>query len=122
MDEGATPIIAEPCSSRIARISACNSPEDRPRSKSSLQRKTRRRLLGILRMYADYTDGGQGPLGKVFYVCGRADIADAVKRAAWDAGLEEGQTLSFRTMGEVVEQTCEAARHQWGTSWSCGTA
>jgi hypothetical protein len=72
--------------------------------------RPRRRLLATLRMYADYTDGGQGPLGRVVYVCGRTDIADAVRRAACDAGLDEGRTLSVRTMDEVVAQARAATR------------
>lgn len=74
-----------------------------------LQRKTRRRLTGILRMYADYSDGAEALLGGVIYICGRADIADAVRRAGGDAGLDERRTLSVRTMDEIVGQARTAA-------------
>jgi hypothetical protein len=73
-----------------------------------LQRKTRARLIGILNMYAEHSDGDNAPLYGVLYVCDRADVADAVKRAAMDAGLH-APTLSFRALQEVVEQTRAAA-------------
>jgi hypothetical protein len=73
-----------------------------------LQRKTRRRLIGILSMYAEHSDGDNAPLYGVLYICGPADVADAVKRAAIDAGLH-APALSFRTLREVVEQTRAAA-------------
>ena len=74
-----------------------------------LQRKTRARLIGILSMYAEHSDGDDAPLYGVLYVCDRADVADAVRRAAIDAGLH-APALSFRTLEDVVEQTRAAAR------------
>jgi len=74
-----------------------------------LQRKTRARLTGILSMYAEHSDGDDAPLYGVLYVCDRADVADAVRRAAIDAGLQ-APALSFRTLQEVLEQTRAATR------------
>jgi len=74
-----------------------------------LQRKTRARLIGILSMYAEHTDGDDAPLYGVLYVCDRADVADAVRRAAIDAGLH-APALSFRTLQEVLEQVRAATR------------
>ena len=74
-----------------------------------LQRKTRARLTGILSMYAEHSDTDDAPLYGVLYVCDRADVADAVRRAAIDAGLH-APTLSFRTLQDVVEQTRAATR------------
>ena len=74
-----------------------------------VQRKPRARLLAVLRMYADSIDEDDDPLAGLLYVCDRADIADTVRRAAWDAGLAEGSTLSVRTMDEVVRQARAAA-------------
>jgi hypothetical protein len=68
-----------------------------------LQREPRARLLGILRMYAHYTDGDKAPRG-VAYICDRADVADAVRRAATPAWLE-APARSFRTMDDVDGQT-----------------
>ena len=59
-----------------------------------VQRKPRARLLAILSMYADSIDEDDDPLAGLLYVCDRVDIAEAVRRAAWDAGLAEGPTLS----------------------------
>ncbi len=59
-------------------------------------------------MYAEHSDGDDAPLYGVLYVCDRADVADAVKRAAVDAGLR-APALSFRTLRDVVEQTRAAA-------------
>jgi hypothetical protein len=73
-----------------------------------LQRKTHARLIGTLSMYAEHSDGDDAPLYGVLYVCDRADVADAVKRAALDAGLR-APALSFRTLRDVVEQTRAAA-------------
>jgi len=60
-------------------------------------------------MYADSIDEDDDPLAGLLYVCDRADIADTVRRAAWDAGLAEGPTLSVRTRDEVVGQARTAA-------------
>ena len=49
------------------------------------------------------------PLYGVLYVCDRADVADAVRRAAIDVGLR-APALSFRTLQDVVEQSRAAAR------------
>jgi hypothetical protein len=77
-----------------------------------LQRKTRARLIGILSMYTEHSDGDQAPLYGVLYVCDRSDVADAVRRAAIDAGLH-APALSFRTLQEVVAQTRAAVpRHE----------
>ena len=81
-----------------------------------LQRKTRARLVGILSMYAEHSDGDVGALYGVLYVCDRDDVADAVKRAAIDARLHP-PAISFRTLHDVVEQaraagrSCEGAAH-----------
>jgi hypothetical protein len=74
-----------------------------------VQRKPRAPLLAILRMYADSIDDDDDPLAGLLYVCGRDDIADAVRRAARDAGLDQGPALSVRTMDEVVGQARTAA-------------
>ena len=73
-----------------------------------LQRKSRARLIGILSMYAEHSDGDDAPLYGVLYVCDRADVADALRRAAIDAGLR-APGLSFRTLHDVVAQTRAAA-------------
>jgi hypothetical protein len=78
-----------------------------------LQRKTRARLIGILSMYAEYSDGQDAPLYGVLYVCDRDDVADAVKRAAIDAGLR-APAVSFRTLHGVVEQARSAGRSRDG--------
>jgi len=74
-----------------------------------IQRKPRARLLAVLRMYADSIDEDDDPLAGLLYVCDRADIADTVRRAAWDAGLAEGPTLGVRTMDDIVGQARTAA-------------
>lgn len=74
-----------------------------------LQRKTRARLIGILSMYAEHSDGEDAPLYGVLYVCDRDDVADAVRRAAMDAGLHP-PAISFRTLHDVIEQTRTARR------------
>jgi hypothetical protein len=76
-----------------------------------LQRKVRARLLGILSMYAQASEGEDGALGGVLYVTSRADVADAVRRAARDAGLR-APALSFRTFEDVVAQARSAAALQ----------
>jgi hypothetical protein len=87
-----------------------------------LQRKTRARLIGILSMYAEHSDGDEAPLYGVLYVCDRADVADALKRAAVDAGLHP-PALSFRTLRDVVEQTRAAApRHEAASRAAAGTS
>ena len=80
-----------------------------PLMAAQLQRKTRVRLTGILSMYAEHSDADDAPLYGVLYVCDRADVADAVRRAAIDVGLH-APALSFRTLQDVVEQTRAAAR------------
>ena len=74
-----------------------------------VQRKSRARLLAILRMYADSIDDDDDPLAGLLYACDRVDIAEAVGRVAWDAGLAEGPTLSIRTRDEVVGEARTAA-------------
>jgi hypothetical protein len=74
-----------------------------------LQRKTRARLIGILSRYAEHSDGNDAPLYGVLYVCDRADVADAVKRAAIAVGLHP-PAMSFGTLRDVVEQTRAPAR------------
>lgn len=74
-----------------------------------LQRKTRARLVGILSMYAEHSDGDEAALYGVLYVCDRDDVADAVKRAAIDAGLHP-PAISFRTLHDVIEQARAAGR------------
>jgi len=74
-----------------------------------VQRKPRARLLAILRMYAESIGEDDDPLAGLLYVCDRIDIAEAVRRAAWDAGLAEGPVLSVRTRDEVVGQARTAA-------------
>ena len=74
-----------------------------------VQHKPRAHLLRVLGMYAESIDDGGDPLAGLLYVCTSVDIADAVRRAAWDAGLAEGPTLSVRTTDEVVRQTRSAA-------------
>lgn len=87
-----------------------------------LQRKTRARLIGILSMYAEHGDRDNAPLYGVLYVCDRADVADAVKRAAIDTGLH-APALSFRTLPDVLEQTrAEARSHEDGRRDAGGTA
>lgn len=87
-----------------------------------LQRKTRARLIGTLGMYAEHSDGDDAPLYGVLYVCDRADVADAVKRAAVDAGLR-APALSFRTLRDVVEQTRAAApRRETASRDTVGTS
>ena len=60
-------------------------------------------------MYAESIDDDDDPLAGLLYVCDRVDIAEAVRRAAWDAGLAEGPFLSVWTRDEVVGQTRTAA-------------
>lgn len=55
------------------------------------------RRLAILRMYTESIDEDDDPLAGLLYVCDRIDIAEAVRRAAWDAGLAEGPSLSVWT-------------------------
>jgi hypothetical protein len=74
-----------------------------------LQRKSRARLRGILGMYEEHATGDQAAFGGVIYVTGSPDIADAVKRAAEDIGLQES-FLTLRSYSDVVEQTRAAAR------------
>lgn len=74
-----------------------------------VQRKPRAHLLRVLRMYVDSIREDDDPLAGLLYVCERADIAEAVRRAAWGAGLAEGSCLSVRTKGEVVGQARTAA-------------
>ncbi len=74
-----------------------------------LQRKTKARLVGILRMYAEHSGADDAPLGGVIYVCDRRDIAEAVKRAASDAWLQ-APALSVRTLRDVVEHARAAGR------------
>jgi hypothetical protein len=74
-----------------------------------VQRKSRARLLAILRMYAEIIDESDDPLAGLLYVCARVDIAKAIRHAAWDAGLAEGPTLSVRTRDEVVGEARAAA-------------
>ncbi len=70
-----------------------------------VQRKPRAHLLRVLAMYAESIDDDDDPLAGLLYVCDRVDIAEAVRRAARDAGLADGRCLSVRTKGEVVRQT-----------------
>lgn len=74
-----------------------------------LQRKTRARLIGILSMYAELSDGDDAALYGVLYVCDRDDVADAVKRAAIEAGLY-APAISFRMLHEIVEQARATGR------------
>jgi len=60
-------------------------------------------------MYAEHTDGNEAPLAGVVYICDRADVADAVRRAAKAAWLDAA-ALSFRTIEDVVRQSRAAAR------------
>ena len=64
-------------------------------------------------MYADSIDEDDDPLAGLLYVCDRADIADTVRRAAWDAGPARKTGLSVRTTAEVVGQARTAARSQY---------
>jgi hypothetical protein len=66
-------------------------------------------------MYAEHSDGDDAALYGVLYVCDRDDVADAVKRAALDAGLA-APALSFRMLHDVVEQTRAAARARWAAA------
>jgi hypothetical protein len=74
-------------------------------------------LIGILSMYAEHSDGDDAALYGVLYVCDRDDVADAVKRAAVDAGLH-APAISFRTLHDVVEQARTAGRSREGTARS----
>jgi hypothetical protein len=60
-------------------------------------------------MYAEHSDGDDGALYGVLYVCDRDDVAAAVKRAAIDAGLHAA-AISFRTLHDVIEQARTAGR------------
>ena len=80
-----------------------------------LQRKTRARLIAILSMYAEHSDGEDAALYGVLYVCDRAEVADAVKRAAIDAGLHP-PAISFRTLHDVIEQSRTAGGSREGTA------
>ena len=72
-----------------------------------LRRKPHARLLGILRMYAECTDGNEAPLAGVLYVCDRADVKTLLggppRRRGWMRGIK------LRTMDEVIGQTRAAA-------------
>lgn len=70
-----------------------------------LQRKTLRRLRGILGMYAQLTEC-DAPLDGVIYVTDRHDVAKLVRRTATAVGLE---ALSPRTLQDVIAQTRMAA-------------
>ncbi|HEY5198707.1 MAG TPA: hypothetical protein VIJ51_16930 [Solirubrobacteraceae bacterium] len=74
-----------------------------------LQRKPRARLLGILQMYAELTQGEDGPLAGVLYITGNDDIAGLLGRVAKDARLDRPR-LTVRPLGVIVEQAREAAR------------
>ncbi len=73
-----------------------------------LQRKTTRRLSGILAMYARLSDD-DGPLAGVIYITDRSDVAELVARVADYVGLWN-PAVSFRTMRDVKAQTRAAAR------------
>jgi len=73
-----------------------------------LQRKTARRLRGILAMYARLSDD-DGPLAGVIYITDRTDVAELLARVADDVGLWN-PAISFRTMRDVKTQTRVAAR------------
>jgi hypothetical protein len=79
-----------------------------------LHRKPRARLLGILQMYADLTDGADAPLAGVLYITGNEDIASLVGRVARDAGLNRPR-LTMRPLGTVIQQTREAAQARRAT-------
>jgi hypothetical protein len=79
-----------------------------------LQRKVRARLVAILAMYAHASGGEDAALGGVLYVTARQDVADAVKRAAADAGLR-APALSFRTLADVIAQARSTAALQRST-------
>ena len=84
-----TPTIAGQGGSRTVRTSPRKPPPARSPSRWS-SGASLARLLGILRMYAECTDGNEAPLAGVLYVCDRADVADAVggppRRRGWMRG------------------------------------
>jgi hypothetical protein len=68
-----------------------------------LQRKTLRRLAGILSMYDSLIDDEQ--LAGVIYITGRPDLEQLVRRVAAGTGPDAGAgELSFRTLGLVMTQ------------------
>jgi hypothetical protein len=71
--------------------------------------KTRRRLLGILEMYAELCSGDDAPFWGVIYITGHDDVDDELRGLAEDAGLED-RALSVRRFEDIVEQTYSAAR------------
>jgi len=85
-----------------------------------LQRKTARRLRGILAMYARLSDD-DGPLAGVIYVTDSTDVAQLVARVADDVGLWN-PAISFRTIRDVKAQTYAAARARAADNWTDATA
>ncbi len=84
-----------------------------------LNPKDRRRLLGILRMYAELTEDEDGPLSFVLYVAANADVEARVQAVAKQAHLYEGATITFRTVEFIVDQAREDA-HQRHTQLELG--
>lgn len=80
-----------------------------------LQRKMRKRLLGIIMMYAQLTEGDDSPIAAVLYVCGYRDIEDLVTSLADYASLFR-QQLKIRMLNVVIEETRAAARERTGTA------
>ena len=73
-----------------------------------LQRKTPRRLAGILAMYDSLID--EEELAGVIYVTSRPDLEQLVRRIAERTGPDAGVSeLSFRTLGLVIAQARDAA-------------
>lgn len=75
-----------------------------------LQRKMRKRLLGIIMMYAQLTEGDDSPLAAVLYVCGNRDIEYLVTSLADYASLFRPQ-LKIRMLDVVIEETRVVARN-----------
>jgi len=74
-----------------------------------LQRKTRARLLGILRMYDQRSFGPQPTYGGVIYVAANDDIEGALHDVGAEAGLRTPR-FSVRALDDVLEQTRGASR------------
>jgi hypothetical protein len=74
-----------------------------------LQRKTLRRLAGILRMYDSLIDDQE--LSGVIYIIPGPTIEELVRRIAQRTGPDPPSELSFRTLPLVMTQAREAAGH-----------
>jgi hypothetical protein len=71
-----------------------------------LQRKSRARMLGILRMYADRTMGVDPTLKRVVYVTGNPDVAQLVVRTANRIGMTD-RVIQLKTLAGVIQLTRE---------------